>query len=147
MRRAHVVALVAAAALLAGGGALALARQGSAAPRTAGTQTTATRPLHRLRAHRLLRRVVRRRLGGAAASYVGIGRRELRSELRSGLTLAQVATAHGKTADGLVQELVTLVRGRLDRAVSRGRLTGAQEQALLTRLERRLDRLVNRTFG
>ena len=39
---------------------------------------------------------------GAAADYLGLTREELRTELQGGKSLAQVATAEGKTVDGLV---------------------------------------------
>jgi hypothetical protein len=41
-----------------------------------------------------------------AANYVGLAETDLRTQLESGKTLAQVATAQGKTADGLIQALV-----------------------------------------
>lgn len=81
----------------------------------------------------------------AAASYLGISTDELRSELQSGKTLAQVATAHGKTADGLVGALVAAAKQRLDQAVSSGRLTSAQEQAMLDRLKPLIESIVNGT--
>src|SRR5262245_18996013 len=42
----------------------------------------------------------------AAASYLGITEEQLRTELESGKTLAQVAQARGKSVDGLVDALV-----------------------------------------
>ncbi|MFN2520546.1 MAG: hypothetical protein ABR525_05825 [Candidatus Limnocylindria bacterium] len=49
-------------------------------------------------------------LGGAqllaaAASYIGISEADIRAELASGKSLADVATAHGKTRDGLIAAL------------------------------------------
>jgi hypothetical protein len=41
-----------------------------------------------------------------AASYVGLSVSDLVSQLQSGKTLAQIAVAQGKTADGLIQALV-----------------------------------------
>lgn len=40
-----------------------------------------------------------------AASYIGISEADLRTELQSGKTLAEVAVAHGKTRDGLIAAL------------------------------------------
>lgn len=40
-----------------------------------------------------------------AATYIGISEADLRTELQSGKTLAQVAVAHGKTRDGLIAAL------------------------------------------
>ena len=43
-----------------------------------------------------------RRLG-AAVEYLGLTREELRTELKAGKSLAQIATAQAKTIDGLVR--------------------------------------------
>src|SRR5712692_5082606 len=40
-----------------------------------------------------------------AATYIGITDADLRTELQTGKTLAQVAVAHGKTRDGLIAAL------------------------------------------
>ena len=63
----------------------------------------------------------------------------------SGKSLAQIASAQGKTVAGLKAAILNAAKSRLDRAVAAGRLTAAQEQTLLARLQARLDRLVNRT--
>ena len=74
-----------------------------------------------------------------AAQYLGLTPQQLRSEIRSGSTLAQVTAASGKTASGLEQAVQTAVTTRLDRAVAAGRLTSQREQSLLTKLQARLD--------
>jgi hypothetical protein len=81
---------------------------------------------------------------GAVATYIGITPAQLRTELRTGKSLAQVATAHGKTVDGLKSAILAAVKAKLDKAVSSGRLSAAQEQAVLDRLAAHLDQLVNR---
>lgn len=43
----------------------------------------------------------------AAATYIGITEDQLRTELGTDKSLADVAVAHGKTRDGLIQALVT----------------------------------------
>lgn len=80
---------------------------------------------------------------GAAADYLGLTERELRSELQGGKTLAQVAQAHGKTANGLIDALVTNAQKRLDQAVAAGRLTQSQANELLNGLRDRISKLVN----
>ena len=40
-----------------------------------------------------------------AAAYIGISEADLRTELQTGQTLAQIAVAHGKTRDGLIAAL------------------------------------------
>jgi hypothetical protein len=82
---------------------------------------------------------------GAAATYIGITRQELRTELRSGKSLAQIATAHGKTAAGLVDAMLAPAKARLDKAVQNGRLTQQQENQMLARLQDVLQKVVART--
>jgi hypothetical protein len=86
-----------------------------------------------------------RGFGEAAAAYIGVTREQLRQELIGGKSLAQVATEHGKSVDGLKQAIVDAAKKRLDGAVSAGRLTSAQEQNLLDRLKSNIDDLVNQT--
>jgi hypothetical protein len=81
----------------------------------------------------------------ATASYLGITQAQLRSELGSGKSLAQIAKAHGKTADGLVAALVAVTKSRLDKAVAGKHLTSAQEKAIVARLHALLEGLVNGT--
>lgn len=81
-------------------------------------------------------------LDGAAA-YLGLSEDQLRSQLESGKTLAQIATAQGKSVDGLKSALIKDAQAKLDQAVKDGRLTKAQEQQLLSDLQQRIDDLVN----
>jgi hypothetical protein len=85
------------------------------------------------------------RFGAAVAAYLGITPAQLRTELRAGRSLAQIATEHGKTVDGLKAVILDAVKARLDKAVSSGRLTSAQEKTILDRLSAHLDQLVNRS--
>jgi len=79
----------------------------------------------------------------AAATYLGLTEDELRSELDNGKSLADVAKAHGKTVDGLVQALVTDAKQHLDEAVADGHLTKAEEAQMLSRLEQGIRDMVN----
>jgi predicted DNA-binding protein (UPF0251 family) len=81
----------------------------------------------------------------AAASYLGLTEEQLRSELESGKTLAQVAQAHGKTAAGLVDALVNEAKQKVEAAVAAGRLTQSQADDLLNGLRDRITQLVNST--
>jgi hypothetical protein len=85
------------------------------------------------------------RLGAAVTAYLDITPAQLRTELRAGKSLAQIATAHGKTAAGLKSAILGAVKTRLDKAVATKRLTAAQETALLDRLSGHLDELLNRS--
>jgi hypothetical protein len=83
----------------------------------------------------------------AAAGYIGITETQLRTELEGGKSLAQVAKDHNKSVDGLVNALVADAKGKLDDAVSAGRLTKAQETELLGGLKDRITNMVNRAGG
>jgi hypothetical protein len=74
----------------------------------------------------------------SAASYLGLTETQLESRLNDGKTLAEIAKAQGKSADGLVDALYTAEKKKLDDAVSDGRLTKAQEQSILADLKPRL---------
>jgi hypothetical protein len=80
-----------------------------------------------------------------AAAYIGVTDAQLRTELESGKTLAQVAKAHGKAADGLIAAMVAAEKKELDAAVSSGRITQAQEDQMVSNLKSRITDLVNRT--
>ena len=91
------------------------------------------------------------RVGGpnrptAVVGYLGVSPAQLRSELRSGKTLAQIADAtSGKSAAGLVEAIVAARKARLAALVSTGNLTRAQEAARLRTLNKRVSAAVNRT--
>ena len=84
---------------------------------------------------------------GAAADYLGLTREELRTELQGGKSLAQVATAEGKTVDGLVSAILAPVKERLAKAVSAKRLTQQRADELLERLTNRVEKRVARSRG
>jgi lambda repressor-like predicted transcriptional regulator len=124
----------------------------------ASGKMTATQEQAKLaRAERLIERIVNGRISAPkqragksrllklAARYVGVTPRQLAAELKAGRSLAQVATAHGKTVDGLKAALLQPFKAKLDRAVASGRITAAQAQARLDKLSARLDRLINKT--
>ena len=80
-----------------------------------------------------------------AATYLGLTPDQLRTDLMGGKTLAEIATAQGKTADGLVSTLVSAVEKQLEAAVTAGRLTATQQQAIEKNLQQRIADLVNGT--
>ena len=84
----------------------------------------------------------------AAASYLGVTEAELRTQLESGKSLADVAKAEGKTIAGLESALTSAVETKLDEAVEAGRLTDAQRDEALDRFKERVDDFVAREgFG
>lgn len=91
--------------------------------------------------------LVRRGLIKVSAAYLGLTPQAMPSQLSAGKTLAQVATAQGRTATGLERAIEAAAKTRLDKAVTAGRITSQREQLILSRLQARLDKLVNRTFA
>jgi hypothetical protein len=81
----------------------------------------------------------------AAAKYLGLTQAQLRTQLQSGKTLAQIAKAQGKSISGLEQAITASVKARLDKAVANKRITSAQEQKLLMGLSTGIDAMVNGT--
>jgi hypothetical protein len=79
----------------------------------------------------------------AAAEFLGLTEAELRTQLESGKTMAQVAQAQGKTVAGLVAALVADEKKELDEAVAAGRITQAQADEKLAGAEERFTDMVN----
>ena len=77
-----------------------------------------------------------------AASYLGLSERQVRDQLESGKTLAQIAKDQGKSVDGLVAALKDGLKSRLDDAVAAGRLTKAQEDRILAEADQRISDFV-----
>lgn len=80
-----------------------------------------------------------------AASYLGLSEAELRTQLASGKTLADVAKAQSKSVDGLVTALTDAAKKKLDDAVAAGRLTQAQADEVAGEFKQRITDLVNGT--
>jgi len=81
---------------------------------------------------------------GPVTKYLDITPQQLRSELGSGKSLAQIATAHGKTVEGLVDAIVAPAKARLDKAVENGHLTRQRADELLGRLTDAVKQVVQR---
>jgi hypothetical protein len=85
-------------------------------------------------------------LGGflkVATDYLGVDRKALVQELRSGKSLAQVATAKSKSVDGLEAALFTAFKAKVDKAVAAGLLDNARAQMLLQYAPALIERVVN----
>jgi hypothetical protein len=81
-----------------------------------------------------------------AATYLGITVDQLRTQLQSGKTLAQVAKDNGKTVDGLVTALTDAASKKLDALVADGHLTRAQADEIESDLKQDITDIVNGTF-
>ena len=81
-----------------------------------------------------------------AATYLGLTEAQLRAELESGKSLADVAKAKGKTVAGLKETLKADLKTKLDAAVKAGRITQAQADEMLARMTEHLDEMIEGTF-
>src|SRR5262245_59631558 len=79
----------------------------------------------------------------AIADYIGLTAAELRTQLESGKTLADIAKAQGKTVAGRADAVVADAKTHLDGDVAAGKLTAAQEAAMLADLKAHVDDFVN----
>jgi hypothetical protein len=79
----------------------------------------------------------------AVADYLGLTATELRTQVESGKTLADVARAQGKTVSGLEDAIVADAKTHLDADVAAGKLTAAQEATMLADLKSHVDDVVN----
>lgn len=90
----------------------------------------------------------RRALLVAASTYLGLSKDQLKMQLASGQTLAQIAAATpGRSAAGLVDYVVSAFQTKLDALVASGKLTQAQEQTLLTKVRQGVTAVVNGTVA
>src|SRR5262245_31123959 len=80
----------------------------------------------------------------AIADYLGLTAAQLRTQLESGKSLADVAKAQGKTVGGLQDAIVADAKSHLDAAVAAGRLTASQEASMLADLKAHVDEIVTR---
>lgn len=81
------------------------------------------------------------------ATYLKLTPAQLQSDLRSGQSLATIATAQGFTQSELIAELQSLISTRLSAAVTAGRMTQAQATAREQTLDANLPTLIAKTGG
>jgi polyhydroxyalkanoate synthesis regulator phasin len=79
----------------------------------------------------------------AAAKALGIDLDELKTELQSGKTLAEIATAHKIDIQKVIDALTADAKAKLDEAVKNGRITQEQADSRLSEMTSRLQDLVN----
>jgi hypothetical protein len=81
----------------------------------------------------------------AAATFLGTTTADLRTKMQGGQTLAQIATAAGKTRDALIQALVADAKTKIEQAKTDGKVTADQATQLETGLTDRMTKLVDST--
>lgn len=135
------------------GGALALAATGVVGPAGAQTPTTAEEMVTQDGGHgwfarfREHRREVRKHTVQVAADTIGISTDELKSELKAGRSIAQVATDHGVDPQTVVQAIDDDVNQRVDQAVADGKLTQERGETIKQKAPEVIQRVVDHVFG
>jgi hypothetical protein len=79
------------------------------------------------------------------ADIIGVTKKELRTQLRSGKTLAEIAKSKGISQDTLVSKLVAAAKTRIAAEVKAGRLTQASADAITKDLTARITEMVTRS--
>lgn len=80
---------------------------------------------------------------GQTAAFLGVTAQDVMDGLHNNQSLAQIAEAHGKTADGLSSYLYDQLKTCLDQAVQNGRITQAQEDTILSNAQARIAEIIN----
>ena len=83
----------------------------------------------------------------AAAEVLGISEDDLRSALRDGQSLAQIAEAHGMSVEDFKAALIDKVTADLQAKLDAGNITQAQFDARVADLKANIDDIVNRQGG
>jgi polyhydroxyalkanoate synthesis regulator phasin len=79
----------------------------------------------------------------ALTDLLGIDGEELRTQLRAGATLAEIAADQGVAVQDVVDELVAEVTERVDNAVENGRIDQAEADEKLAEAEAKITDMVN----
>lgn len=137
-----VAAVGTAAAAAVGAGAVTIAHVGNASAATAAAQSSPAVPapspsVPLVRGKSILGRALHHRLVKATAEATGQTPTQVRAELRSGKSLAQIA---GDKVAAVEKTVTDATKARLDKAVAHGRITADQERDLLGKLQAAIDK-------
>ncbi len=147
MRKRIIAPIVLSGALLAGATTVGFASSASAATPSA----TVTVPLRGVsdpvakwaRAHR---HAIEKAVVTISAKSIGVTPQDLVSELKSGKSIADVATEHGGSGQTVGSALVTAGDAAINQAVTKDRLSSAQAAKIEAALPGYVTTLVNHTF-
>ena len=83
-------------------------------------------------------------VGKITLAYLGLTHKQLHEKLKAGKSLAQIAGDQGKSVDGLKKALLDDAKAKLDKDVTKGKLSSTQESAALDALSSQLDAFINK---
>ena len=113
---------------------------------TGGSSTSSTTPTSTAKQHHAGVRLLERALNIAAHS-VGVSRKDLVAQLKSGKSIAQVATAHNVAPQAVVDALVQAATKRIEAAQQAGKITAVRATTLEGKAKTRADKFVNATHA
>ena len=144
LTRRHVVTGLAAAGLMAGAigaGGVALASTGSApASATSASATPSYGPGTGNCGGMYGMWSGQQPVMTAAADYLGLSLTQLRTQLHSGTSLADIAKAQGKPASGLKDTILAAMTSRIN---ANPALTAQQKAAMISQVKSHLDTMIN----
>jgi hypothetical protein len=145
--RKRLLASIAATGVLAGGlaaGGVALASTGSTPAAAAATAATPSNgPCDGVPGGMHGMWSGRQPAMKAAADYLGLSQAQLRAQLQSGRSLADVAKARGKSVSGLEGAILAAMTSWINSSTS---LSATQKAAMISQLKSHLDSMVNDAF-
>jgi hypothetical protein len=135
----------------AGGTAFAQSDGGSGSSTTtapaADSSKTGTAGTDRRAGRRYLRHEALKVAAQAAADAIGVTKDELKTALKGGQSIAELAQSKGKSVDDVKSAISKALTDRIDKAVADKKITEEQATKLKANLSTRIDKLVNRHRG
>ena len=116
---------------------------GAASSETPAGQTQIQTQTQDRAAHRGVRREAIKAAAQAAASTIGVDVAELRAAVKGGQTVGAFAESKGVSADSVVTAVVEVLNGRIDQAVTDGKVDEARAAKVKERVPEFAQRLVN----
>lgn len=133
-----VAGVALAGALTVGTAGVAVAADGSTAPKDPSAQAGK---------HPGLRAEIRHGAIKVVTDTLGVSRQDLRAALKGGQTLSQYTTSLGKDPKTVVDALTNAATTKLDQLVSAGKITQQRADTVKSKLPARIDKLMNHQFG
>ena len=115
--------------------------QGTDVAQVAATGTTTN-----VKGHPRLRDLARQEFK-LAADTIGVPAKELRQDVKGGQSISEVAESKGVPTQTVVDAVVNDLSGKLDKAVTDGKITQERADSIKQRLPERITNLVNRHRG
>ncbi len=85
----------------------------------------------------------RNEMAETLANYMGISQDELRNELKSGKTLAEIAKENGKSTNDLVNFFMSKAKEHLQTALKNGRITQQRYDEVMQNIKQRVEQMIN----